>query len=681
MSAIILENYVSGKWAKGQSDLVDIPSAVTGKTVAQTSSSGTDFKAMADYARDVGGPALRAMTIHERAYMVKALGLALNERKDELYALNAHTGATRRDGWVDIEGGSMTLFSTSSKARRELPDDYVIIDGPPEQISRNGTWMGQHIYTSMQGLALHIGAYNFPVWGMLEKLGSSLIGGMPSIVKPATSTSYLCEHAVRIMIESGVLPEGALQLIVGRTGDLFDHLGCQDVVSFTGSASTATKLRTHPNIIKNSVRFVAEQDSLNASVLGPDATADSPEFTLFIKEVVNEMTVKAGQKCTAIRRAFVPEALMDEAQSALIARLETIKVGKPDAEGVRMGALVSQSQRTDVRNKVKQLSKEAKIVFGNPDKVDVVEANDNDGAFLSPILLRCDTPWEAPSIHSVEAFGPVSTLMPYQNMADAIRLCNEGLGSLVMSIFTYDPNVAREIVLGSACFHGRIAMINRDNAKESTGHGSPLPVLVHGGPGRAGGGEEMGGARGIKHYMQRTAIQGTPELITGATKVWMKGALRTTDGAHPFRFNFDDLEIGKTLLTKGRIITLEDIEHFAEFTGDNFYAHMDEEAAKANPFFPGRVAHGYLLISFAAGLFVDAAPGPVLANTGLENLRFLTPVSPGDSIRVQLTAKTKKKRNDEYGEVKWDVELLNQNDELVATYDLLTMNAIENRDA
>lgn len=677
MSAIILENYVMGKWAKGRSELVNIPSAVTGKTIAQTSSSGTNFKAMADYARDVGGPALRAMTIHERAYMVKALGLALNERKDELYALNAHTGATRRDGWVDIEGGGMTLFSTSSKARRELPDDYVIMDGPPEQISRNGTWMGQHIYTSMQGLALHIGAYNFPVWGMLEKLGSSLIGGMPSIVKPATSTSYLCEHAVRIMIESGVLPEGALQLIVGRTGDLFDHLGCQDVVSFTGSASTATKLRTHPNIIKNSVRFIAEQDSLNASVLGPDATSDSPEFALFIKEVVNEMTVKAGQKCTAIRRAFVHEALMEETQTALIARLETIKVGKPDAEGVRMGALVSQSQRTDVRNKVKQLSKEAEIVFGNPDKVDLVEANDNDGAFLSPILLRCDSPWEAPSVHSVEAFGPVATLMPYKDMADAIRLCNEGLGSLVMSIFTYDSNVAREIVLGSACFHGRIAMINRDNAKESTGHGSPLPVLVHGGPGRAGGGEEMGGARGIKHYMQRTAIQGTPELITGATKVWMKGSVQATDGAHPFRFNFDDLEIGKTLLTKGRTITLEDIEHFAEFTGDNFYAHMDEEAAKANPFFPGRVAHGYLLISFAAGLFVDAAPGPVLANTGLEDLRFLTPVSPGDSIRVQLTAKSKKKRTEEHGEVKWDVELLNQNDDLVATYTLLTMNAIE----
>jgi len=602
MTAIILENFIAQKWMKGTSGHVDIASAVTGETVAQTSSTGVDFKAAADFARNVGGPALRAMTIHERAHMVKKLGLALNERKEELYALNAHSGATRRDGWIDIEGGAMTLFSASSKARRELPNDHVIMDGDAEQISKTGTWMGQHVYTSMQGLGLLINAYNFPIWGMLEKLGSVLI---------------------------------------------------------------------------SSIRFIAEQDSLNATVLGPDATADSPEFDLFIKEVVSEMTVKAGQKCTAIRRAFVPAGLMDAAQSALIARLEKIRVGKPDAEGVRMGALVSQSQRNDVRNKVKKLAEDGTIVFGNPHSVELVEANDQEGAFMSPILLRCDTPWKANNVHSVEAFGPVSTLMPYTDIDDAIKLCNEGLGSLVMSVFTYSPDVARQFVIGSGAYHGRIAMINRDNAKESTGHGSPLPVLVHGGPGRAGGGEEMGGVRGIKHFMQRTAIQGTPDLIAGATNVWMKGAAKVVSEAHPFRFNFDDLELGKTLVTEGRKISLKDIEHFAEFTGDNFYAHMDPVAAEANPFFPGRVAHGYLLLSFAAGLFVDPAPGPVLANYGLDNLRFLTPVSPDDTIKVQLTAKSKKKRNEEYGEVKWDVEVSNEKDELVATYDLLTMNAIE----
>ena len=677
MSATILENFASQKWIKGKGKLADVQSAVTGDVVAQTSSGGLDFKEMADYARNVGGPALRKMTLHERAFMVKDLGLALTERKEELYALNSHTGATRRDGWVDIEGGAMTLFSTSSQARRNFPDGHVVLDGPPEQISKNGTWMGQHVYTSMKGFALHINAYNFPVWGMLEKLGGALIAGAPVIVKPATATSYLCEHAVRIMIETGVLPNGALQLIVGRTGDLFEHLTGQDVVSFTGSAQTASMLRTHPVVTQNSVRFVAEQDSLNASVLGPDATPDTPEFELFIKEVANEMTVKSGQKCTAIRRAFVPTAMMDAAQDALSARLAKTVVGNPDSEGVRMGALVSLSQRDDVRNKVAELSQQAKIVFGDAHSLDPVGADNDTGAFMSPILMRCDTPWDAPKIHAVEAFGPVSTLMPYKDLDDAVRLCNEGLGSLVMSLFTHDPKVARAIVLGSASFHGRIAMINRDNAKESTGHGSPLPVLVHGGPGRAGGGEELGGVRGIKHYMQRTALQGTPDLIAGATQAWMKGAAQTTDGAHPFRFNFDDIFIGKTLLTKARKISLADIEHFAEFTGDNFYAHTDPVAAEANPFFPGQVAHGYLLLSFAAGLFVDPAPGPVLANYGLDNLRFLTPVAPGDSIKVKLTAKSKKKRTETYGEVKWDVEITNQNDELVATYDLLTMNAIE----
>ena len=677
MTELMLENFSNQQWTKGDGGYANIRSAVTGATVARTSSNGIDFKAMADYARNVGGPALREMTLHQRAYMVKALGQALSERKEELYALNAHTGATRRDGWIDIEGGAMTMFSASSQARRHFPDGHVIIDGDPEQLSKTGSWMGQHVYTSLQGVAVHINAYNFPVWGMLEKLGGALIAGAPVIVKPATATAYLCEHAVRIMIESGALPDGALQLIVGRTGDLFDHLTGQDVISFTGSASTAMKLRTHPTVIQNAVRFVAEQDSLNACVLGPDAGADTPEFELFIKEVANEMTVKAGQKCTAIRRAFVPKAMLDAAQEALSARLAKTTVGDPDAEGVRMGALVSLSQRADVRDKVAQLSEDAQIVFGDPNSLDPVNADNDNGAFISPILLRCETPWNAPKIHSVEAFGPVATIMPYDDLDDAVKLCNEGLGSLVMSLFTHDPAVARQIVTGAASFHGRIAMINRDNAKESTGHGSPLPTLVHGGPGRAGGGEEMGGVRGIKHYMQRSALQGSPDLLAAATQVWMKGATEDDKGPHPFRYNFDEIYLGKTLNTESRTITLEDIEHFAEFTGDNFYAHMDEAAAEANPFFPGRVAHGYLILSFAAGLFVDPAPGPVLANYGLENLRFLSPAPPGTQISVRLTAKSKKKRNDEYGEVKWDVEVTDQEGAIVATYDLLTMNAIE----
>ena len=677
MTELMLENFSNQQWTKGDGGYANIRSAVTGATVARTSSNGIDFKAMADYARNVGGPALREMTLHQRAYMVKALGQALSERKEELYALNAHTGATRRDGWIDIEGGAMTMFSASSQARRHFPDGHVIIDGDPEQLSKTGSWMGQHVYTSLQGVAVHINAYNFPVWGMLEKLGGALIAGAPVIVKPATATAYLCEHAVRIMIESGALPDGALQLIVGRTGDLFDHLTGQDVISFTGSASTAMKLRTHPTVIQNAVRFVAEQDSLNACVLGPDAGADTPEFELFIKEVANEMTVKAGQKCTAIRRAFVPKAMLDAAQEALSARLAKTTVGDPDAEGVRMGALVSLSQRADVRDKVAQLSEDAQIVFGDPNSLDPVNADNDNGAFISPILLRCETPWNAPKIHSVEAFGPVATIMPYDDLNDAVNLCNEGLGSLVMSLFTHDPAVARQIVTGAASFHGRIAMINRDNAKESTGHGSPLPTLVHGGPGRAGGGEEMGGVRGIKHYMQRSALQGSPDLLAAATQVWMKGATEDDKGPHPFRYNFDEIYLGKTLNTESRTITLEDIEHFAEFTGDNFYAHMDEAAAEANPFFPGRVAHGYLILSFAAGLFVDPAPGPVLANYGLENLRFLSPAPPGTQISVRLTAKSKKKRNDEYGEVKWDVEVTDQEGAIVATYDLLTMNAIE----
>ncbi|MBB5519674.1 phenylacetic acid degradation bifunctional protein PaaZ [Amphiplicatus metriothermophilus] len=676
MSVLTLKSYVADEWVDGGPNEIAIASAVTGETAARAGTGALDFAAMVRHAREVGGPALRAMTFHERAAMLKGLAKAIMDRKEALYALNPETGATRKDGWIDIEGGAGTLFSYASKGKRELPDDRVLIDGEPERISREGTFMGLHVFTPLQGFALHVNAFNFPVWGMLEKLGPTLLAGVPAIVKPATATAYLAEAAFRILIETGLLPKGAVQLVIGPTGDLFDRLTGQDVVSFTGSASTAQKLRAHPRVIAESARFIAEQDSLNASVLGPDAEPGSPEFDLFIKEVVREMTVKAGQKCTAIRRAFVPEKYLKEAEKALAESLARIKVGDPALEEARMGALVSHAQREDVRDKVRALAREADIVFGDLEKVEIIGERAQKGAFISPILLRCDDPWTAKAVHVVEAFGPVSTLMPYRDLEDAAALANRGEGSLVASLFTHDPKIAREFVLAAGAYHGRLAIIDRDSAKESTGHGSPLPVLVHGGPGRAGGGEEMGGARGVKHYMQRTALQGSPAILTGVANSWIKGAPVDAAPPHPFRLKFGALEIGKTIETKPREITLDDIEHFAHFTGDTFYAHMDEEAARANPFFPGRVAHGYLILSFAAGLFVDPAPGPVLANYGLDNLRFLAPVSPGDSIKVRLTAKSKKKRNDDYGEVRWDVEVANQKGETVATYELLTMNAV-----
>jgi oxepin-CoA hydrolase/3-oxo-5,6-dehydrosuberyl-CoA semialdehyde dehydrogenase len=675
MSAPILKSYALGEWTEGKAPPTEIPSAVSGAPAARFAQAELDFREMADYARNVGGPALRKLTFHERAAILKDLATAITERKEELYALSGLTGATRKDGWIDIEGGAGTLFSFASRAKRELPDDVLFADGPVEQISKEGTFLAQHVYTSLKGFALHINAFNFPVWGMLEKLGPAIIAGAPCIVKPATATAYLAEACVRIINETKRLPEGALQLVIGSLGDMFDHLTGQDVVSFTGSAATAQKLRSHPRVITESVRFIAEQDSLNASVLGPDAAPGTPEFDLFIREVVREMTVKAGQKCTAIRRAFVPRHHIDAAQTALAAALGKTTVGDPAREDVRMGALVSQAQRDDVRAKIAELARETKIVFGDPDRIEPVGADAREGAFMSPVLLRCDDPWKAKAAHVVEAFGPVSTLMPYRDLADAIELCGRGEGSLVMSLFTHDPGIAREVVVGAAAFHGRVIVIDRDCAKESTGHGSPLPVLVHGGPGRAGGGEELGGMRGVKHYMQRTAVQGSPAQLAAVTSAYVKGAATDSSPPHPFRLTFGELEIGKTLETKSRTITLEDIEHFAHFTGDLFYAHMDEAAARANPFFPGRVAHGYLILSFAAGLFVDPAPGPVLANYGLDELRFLTPVSAGDAIKVKLTAKSKKRRNDEYGEVRWDVLVTNQRGETVATYDLLTMNA------
>ncbi|MDP8912823.1 MAG: phenylacetic acid degradation bifunctional protein PaaZ, partial [Pseudomonadota bacterium] len=568
------------------------------------------------------------------------------------------------------EGGAGTLFSFSSKGRRELPNQRLLVDGQMEPLSKGGTFVGQHVWTSLQGVAVHINAFNFPVWGMLEKLGPTILAGVPVIVKPASATGYLAEHAVRIMIEANVLPRGALQLIMGSTGDLFDHLTLQDVVSFTGSAQTAIKLQTHPVIARESVRFIAERDSLNASILGPDAGPGTPEFDLFIKEVAREMTVKAGQKCTAIRRAMAPAEYIDAVQEALSERLSRVRIGDPREEGISMGALASRAQLESVREAVAELAKSARIVSGDPD-ASPVEGN---GAFMTPILLRSDDPWGSPAIHDVEPFGPVSTIMPYRDLDDAIALANRGMGSLALSLFTFDSTVAEDFVLGAGAYHGRMLILDRTSGKESTGHGSPLPVLVHGGPGRAGGGEEMGGVRGVTHYMQRTALQGSPALLSGIVKQWLPGAPKPEGEVHPFRKRISELEVGYTLKTASRTVTIEDIEHFAQFTGDTFYAHMDEEAAKASPIFEGRVAHGYLILSFAAGLFVEPAPGPVLANTGLENLRFQTPLYPGDSMRVELTVKSKSVRDEEKGEVRWAVYIFNQKDEVVATYDLLTMN-------
>jgi len=672
MKTAQLLNYARDRWIAGESSsLSDISSAIDGSLVARTGSGGVDFAGMLEHARTVGGPALRKLTFHERARIIKGLGLAILSAKEALYELSYQTGATRKDGWIDIEGGAGTLLSFSSKGRRELPDAHVLLDGPVEPLSKSGSFIGQHIYTPLQGAAVHINAFNFPIWGMLEKLAPTLLAGMPAIVKPASSTSYLCEAAFRVMVETGLLPDGAIQLIVGGVGDLFDHLTGQDVVSFTGSASTALKLRSHPVVQRESVKFVAEQDSLNASLLGPDAGPGTPEFDLFVKEVVNEMTVKAGQKCTAIRRAMAPAEHLDAVEAAICDRLVATSVGDPRRKDSRMGALVSLAQRDDVRAQIGKLTAAgARIVSGNPDASPGVEG----GAFMEPILLRTDDPWGTGAVHDVEAFGPVSTVMPYRDIADAIQLANRGMGSLALSLFTYSPDAAREFIQGAAAYHGRMLVLNRDNAAESTGHGSPLPVLVHGGPGRAGGSEEMGGVRGVKHYMQRTAIQSTPAMIAAISEQYIPGGPKHLIEQHPFRRRMSQLEIGDTLKTKSRTVTIADIEHFAEFTGDNFYAHMDEEAAKASPIFEGRVAHGYLILSFAAGLFVDPDPGPVLANTGLENLRFLTPLYPGDSMRVELTVRAKSLKSEDTGVVRWAVEIFNQKDELVATYDLLTEN-------
>jgi oxepin-CoA hydrolase/3-oxo-5,6-dehydrosuberyl-CoA semialdehyde dehydrogenase len=671
----VLRSYVGGQWTAPQ-DGRPIRDAVSGVEVARISSAGIDLGAALDYGRRVGGPALRALTFHDRAALAKATGLMLREHRDELYALSARTGATLGDSKFDIDGGIGVLLGYASKAKRELPNETVYVEGAVEPLGRGGQFVGQHILTPLLGVAVQVNAFNFPVWAPLEKLAPALIAGVPTLVKPASQTAYLTARLVELIVESGILPAGALQLLCGSAGDLLDHLGEQDLLSFTGSASTAQLLRAQPNVVARSVRFNAEADSLNCSILGPDATPGTVEFDLYIKQLVTEMTVKAGQKCTAIRRAFVPAAQLNAVIDATRARLEKVVVGDPADESVRMGALASLEQREEVRRALKSLQSAGQLVFGDPEHVQLTGADAHHGAFISPLLVRCDDASRAEP-HEVEAFGPVSTVIGYAGTDEVIELAARGRGSLTGSVVTGDADFARSVVLGLAPWHGRLLVLDQDDAAESTGHGSPLPMLVHGGPGRAGGGEEMGGIRGVLHHMQRTAVQASPRMLGAVTGRWVKGAPRDTGGAHPFTKSLAELRIGDAVTGGPRVVTLEDVEHFAEFTGDTFYAHMDEQAAAANPFFTGRVAHGYLLLSFAAGLFVQPDPGPVLANYGIDNLRFLTPVYPGDEVTVTLTCKQISPRDGAYGEVRWDAEVTKQDGSVAATYDVLTMVAKE----
>lgn len=667
-----LESYALGRWTRGSAQGAPLADASTGEIIAYIDASGLDYRAMAEHARKTGGPALRSMSFHERAAMLKALGLALMQAKDEFHELSLRTGATRADGWVDIEGGIGTLLAYASKGRRELPNTRVLLDGEVERLSKDSSFEAQHILSPLQGVAIHINAFNFPCWGMLEKLAPTWLAGMPAIVKPASQTAYLTELMVRRMLETGLLPEGALQLICGSAGDLLDHVEGQDVVTFTGSAATGRALRRGRAVVEHSVRFTMEADSLNAAVLGLDAGPHTEEFALFVREIVREMSVKAGQKCTAIRRILAPRMYAEAVAAAVREQLRGVVLGNPAEAGVTMGPLASPAQREEVLVRVRALLAETRVVAGDPEQADTPAGS----AFFSPVLLFCDQPLKARRVHEVEAFGPVSTVMPYDTLDEAVELIRRGQGSLVASVFTNDPAVAQTLVLGIAPYHGRIVIGNRASARSSTGHGSPMPGVVHGGPGRAGGGEELGGMRSVAHYMQRTGVQGTPALLAAVTGRWLDGAPAHQDERHPFRKSLAELRIGEQLVTATRTVTLEDIEHFARFTGDIFYAHMDEAAARANPFFDGRVAHGYLIVSFAAGLFVDPAPGPVLANYGVDRLRFLTPVYPGDTLGVRLTCKEINPRSSaEHGEVRWDCAVTNQRGEPVAQYDVLTMVA------
>ena len=669
----VLASYVTGTWITPRDDGRPLFDAVTGEEVARVSTAGIDMRSVLEHSRAVGGPALRELTFHQRAALLKSLASYLREHRDELYALSARAGATRGDARFDVDGGIAVLFRYASKARRELPNDTVYVEGAVEPLSKKGTFAGQHILTPLHGVAVQINAFNFPVWGPLEKLATAFLAGVPSVIKPASATAYLTHRLVELIAESGLLPAGSVQLICGGAGDVLDHLCEQDLVSFTGSASTAQRLRVHPVIAAQSVRFNAEADSLNCSILGPDATLGTPEFDLYIDQLITEMTVKAGQKCTAIRRAMVPEPLLGPVAQAAAARLATVVIGNPAEESVRMGPLASLEQREEVRRSLKALLAAGQVVYGDPEHVEVVGADVERGAFVAPILLRADPDRAEP--HEVEAFGPVSTLIGYRDPEHAVDLAARGRGSLAGSVVSFDADFVRAVVLGVAPWHGRLLVLDREDAAESTGHGSPMPALVHGGPGRAGGGEELGGIRGVLHHMQRTAVQASPRVLGAVTGQWVPGAARNEDGVHPFRKPLARLRVGDSVVAGPRRVSLADIEHFAEFTGDTFYAHMDEDAARANPFFDGRVAHGYLIVSFAAGLFVDPEPGPVLANYGLENLRFLAPVYPGDELTVTLTCKQIMPRDGEYGEVRWDADVTKQDGSSVAKYDVLTLVA------
>lgn len=673
-----IESYACGAWIAGSDDGVEVRNAITGEAIGRVSSMGLDFADMLSHGRKYGGSALRKMTIHERANMLKAMAKYLLDRKELFYSISSKTGATRGDSWIDIEGGIGTLFAYSGIARRELPNETFAIEGPTERLSAQGSFVGRHILTAKHGVSLHINAFNFPCWGMLEKIAPSLIAGVPVIVKPATVSCYLTEAMTREIIASGILPEGSLQLLCGRTGDIFEHLDEQDSVTFTGSASTGRMLKQHPNIIRNSIPFNMEADSLNCSILGAKAGPGTAEFDLFVKGVAQEMTVKAGQKCTAIRRSIVPQAHVQAVIEALAARLDRTPVGDPSVEGVRMGSLIGTDQVSDVWGAVDKLAGDSEIVYGGQREFDVMGADSSKGAFFPSTLLYCEQPFSKDSPHSVEAFGPVSTILPYKDEDEAIELARLGRGSLVGSLVTADNQEAARIVLGSAAWHGRMLVLNSDCAKESTGHGSPLAPLVHGGPGRAGGGEELGGSRAIKHYMQRTAIQGSPDTLTAITRQFTTGATPRFEQLHPFRKTFDELEIGDSLLSHRRTVTEADIVNFGCLSGDHFYLHFDEIGAE-NSLFGKRVAHGYFVLSAAAGLFVDPREGPLLANYGLENLRFTEPVCIGDTIRVRLTAKQKirKDRRPEEdrstGVVVWDAEITNQHDVTVAVYDIMTL--------
>ena len=672
-----LNNFAYGKWIPGEEKGQELVNAINGDFVASASSKGIDFAKMCDFARNIGGPKLRKLTFQERGLMLKALALHLQSKKEIFYNLSWATGATRMDSWVDIEGGIGNLFTYAS-LRRQFPNESYCYDGDVARLSKNNTFIGHHICVPKEGVAIHINAFNFPVWGMLEKVAVNWLAGVPAIVKPATLTSFLTEAVVKEIIASKILPEGALQLICGSANGILDCVQSQDIITFTGSASTGKMLKSHPRLLQESVPFNMEADSLNCCVLGTDVTTSMPEFDIFIKEIAREITTKAGQKCTAVRRIIVPKNMVEDVQIALGKRLSLNIIGDPNVEGVRMGSLAGFSQLIEVKEKVEILSKTQKIIIGNFENFEVKGANKSKGAFMPPIIFYNDSPFINTDCHNIEAFGPVSTIMPYNTMDDAIELSKMGKGSLVSSIVTADNTIARKYTIGAACMHGRILILNAECAKESTGHGSPMPLLVHGGPGRAGGGEEMGGKRGVFHYLQRTAIQGSPSTITAILNQYQQGAKPILKGIHPFKQYFEDLEISETLITEKHTVTLDDIEKFAELSGDKFYAHMDENALDGT-IFTGRVAHGYFILSRAAGLFVDAPKGPVLLNYGIDECRFTKPVYPGSSIAVRFTCKEKieqEKKNPEdvaKGIVKFLVDVYDETGETVAIATILTM--------